>query len=291
MIDIVPFVAENHLAGVLDLLATSLPSVAKEEVFRWKHLDGPFGPSPGYLAFLDGRMVGVRFFMPWEFMHNGLVVKGYRPVDTVTHPDARGMGVFKRLTLHGLDQLVEDGKPLIFNTPNGNSLPGYLKMGWVQYRQPLVYRYRPVNFLTPTLQLTTGNRPTEVPLHDFQPDCIETNKSPAFVKWRYGRPGYIFSAPREEARALMVAEIFKKGPLQLLNVVDYVGDTRLYAQLVNSTARARGAHAIREVTGADYLPASMLSLKRGSSLVAMRADTKTLTQRFYFSIGDLQSIL
>jgi GNAT superfamily N-acetyltransferase len=45
-------------------------------------------------------------------------------------PDYQGRGIFTRLTLHAIDELAREGVAFVFNTPNDQSRPGYLKMGW-----------------------------------------------------------------------------------------------------------------------------------------------------------------
>lgn len=100
------------------------------DFFRWKHRANVFGPSPGLVAETpDGRIAGVRLFLRWEFTAAGRAVRAVRPVDTATHPDFRGRGIFRELTL-GLLERVSRDTALVFNTPNANSLPGYLGMGW-----------------------------------------------------------------------------------------------------------------------------------------------------------------
>jgi GNAT superfamily N-acetyltransferase len=121
--------------ALLELLTTALaggPTGQRTaEFFRWKHRANPFGESPGLVAAdRDGRVVAVRLFLRWEFEVDGRLVRAVRAVDTATHPEHRGRGLFKRLTLEQLDRLADDRTELVFNTPNGNSLPGYLRMGW-----------------------------------------------------------------------------------------------------------------------------------------------------------------
>jgi GNAT superfamily N-acetyltransferase len=122
--------------AVLSLLGASLaggPTGERTaEFFRWKHAANPFGRSPGLVAEADGRVVGLRVFLRWEFAAGGQTVPAVRAVDTATHPDYQGRGIFRQLTMRLLDDLGREagGPQLVFNTPNGNSLPGYLKMGW-----------------------------------------------------------------------------------------------------------------------------------------------------------------
>lgn len=124
--------------AVLDLLASTLgwvPDRHHSEFLRWKHRDNPFGQSRAWVALDDeaaGQVVGFRAFLRWEFrlVPAGRVLKAVRAVDTATRPDYRGKGIFSRLTLFGFDALRDEGVDFVFNTPNDQSRPGYLKMGW-----------------------------------------------------------------------------------------------------------------------------------------------------------------
>ena len=53
-----------------------------------------------------------------------------RAVDTATHPGYQRKGIFTKLTTAVLDYAQKDEIAFVFNTPNQQSLPGYLKMGW-----------------------------------------------------------------------------------------------------------------------------------------------------------------
>jgi len=120
-------------AAILALLhATrdSAPSSHDESFFTWKHAQSPFGASPSWVAEADGRVVGFRTFMRWEFERDGEPVRAVRAIDTATHPEFQGRGIFTRLTMHALAELATDGVAFVFNTPNERSRPGYLKMGW-----------------------------------------------------------------------------------------------------------------------------------------------------------------
>jgi len=103
-----------------------------DELFAWKHDRNPFGTSPRWVAVTgDGDVVGLRVFMRWGFVApDGSRLAAVRAVDTATHPDHQGRGLFRRLTLGALPDLRGDGVDLVFNTPNDKSRPGYLKMGW-----------------------------------------------------------------------------------------------------------------------------------------------------------------
>ncbi len=140
-------------SSVLDLLGTSLGWADDErssELFVWKHVDNPFGPSPGWVAVADGEIVGVRLFMRWRFRRGTTTVSAVRAVDTATHPDHRGRGLFTALTTAAVQSCRDEGVDLVFNTPNDQSRPGYLAMGWrVIGRLPLAVRpTSPASLLT-----------------------------------------------------------------------------------------------------------------------------------------------
>ncbi len=118
---------------IVDLLKQSLgESLIKKtaEVWNYKHLLNPFGPSIVLLAEEDGQLIGVRALMQWQWRRGDELLPAWRAVDTATHPKFQGRGVFKRLTLDALDIARSRNGQFVFNTPNDQSRPGYLKMGW-----------------------------------------------------------------------------------------------------------------------------------------------------------------
>lgn len=120
--------------AVLHLLGRSLgwkSGEPHEEFFHWKHHENPFGVSPAWVALHGERIVGYRTFLRWSFVDDdGKHLRALRAVDTATDPDYQGMGIFRTLTLRGVAELTLAGDGFIFNTPNDQSRPGYIKMGW-----------------------------------------------------------------------------------------------------------------------------------------------------------------
>jgi GNAT superfamily N-acetyltransferase len=100
------------------------------ELWRWKHQRSPFGPSPVVVAIAAGRLVGLRAFLRWRWVSGDREVPAVRAVDTVTHPEWQGRGIFTRLTRRLVDEVERQGVAFVFNTPNPKSGAGYLKMGW-----------------------------------------------------------------------------------------------------------------------------------------------------------------
>ncbi|HXF72015.1 MAG TPA: GNAT family N-acetyltransferase, partial [Actinomycetota bacterium] len=214
---------EEDEEAVLALLRVSLGEGPAGErspaFFRWKHLANPFGRSFMLVAEADGRVVGLRAFLRWRSVLGGREVRAVRAVDTATHPEHQGRGIFRTLTLQALEALRGEAD-LVFNTPNGKSLPGYLKMGWrVVGRVPVRIRVRrPVRFVRGVRGLGPGRKPGPAPSPPSwapsaaevlgairDPSALEvphgsgerlaTPRSLPYLRWRYGEaPGLGYRA-------------------------------------------------------------------------------------------------
>lgn len=186
--------SENDIPQIIELLKISLGETLipkSEALWKWKHLDNPFGKSPILLAEENGQLIGVRAFLKWEYLENGKIHHACRAVDTATHPDHQGKGIFKNLTLSLIDEIREDGVNLIFNTPNSKSIPGYIKMGWEKWgKLPLKLNF---HFKKYKKQETENNDWKQVgPLiHvietiELKESRLRTRLVPGYLHWRYG---------------------------------------------------------------------------------------------------------
>jgi Acetyltransferase (GNAT) domain len=117
------------LALVARILGWGMDS-RNEALFAWKHEHNVFGPSPAWVALDGDHLAGFRTFLRWEFELGGTPIRAARAVDTATDHAYQRRGVFRRLTLLALEELEVDGPTFVFNTPNDQSRPGYLSMGW-----------------------------------------------------------------------------------------------------------------------------------------------------------------
>jgi predicted N-acetyltransferase YhbS len=66
-------------------------------------VQNPAGSSFVLVAEEDSKLVGLRIFMLWDIQIGGTTYKALRPVDTAVHKDYQGKGLFKKLTLQGLE--------------------------------------------------------------------------------------------------------------------------------------------------------------------------------------------
>jgi GNAT superfamily N-acetyltransferase len=264
---------DADLPAVVELLTETLGwqrDERHEALFRWKHRENPFGTSPAWAAFAGERLVALRVLMRWEFtwtpppggaVPSGRggpvrpdpasrdaswddappegVVRAVRAVDTATAPEYQGQGLFRTLTLAAVDELAAEGVDLVFNTPNDQSRPGYLKMGWeVVGRLPV--RLRPAGPLA-AARLLRARVPAELwsepttagePVADVLADeaavaellatrpatpGLATRLDPGVLRWRYGTPllGYRAVVARGgPARGLAIFRRRRRGPVR-----------------------------------------------------------------------------
>ncbi len=191
---------DEDIPEILNVLKASLGETSSKktgEIWRFKHIDNPFGRSVVLVAIEAGEMIGVRAFMRWQWQKGDKLHTTFRAVDTATHPKHQGKGVFKKLTLQAIELAKQEGGHFIFNTPNQQSLPGYLKMGWekVDKLKVQIQPTFPLNWLSHK----TTDYITEIatPSQNIKTLCFKTNenkvekakyftpKSPEYLRWRY----------------------------------------------------------------------------------------------------------
>jgi GNAT superfamily N-acetyltransferase len=238
--------ADDDLPGILALAEVGLGWEADrrhEALFRWKHVDNPFGCSPLWVAVDAGRVVALRAFLRWEFVRAGEVVRAVRAVDTVTHPDYRGRGLFRRLTLEALDALRDDGVAFVFNTPNDQSRPGYLSMGWrVVGRLPMSVRVRSVARMARVPAATwsepTGGTAVVVDVAPVRSGRLTTRRTAEYLAWRYGMPDLHYASV-QVGDATAYYRVRRRGQATEAAVCDVVGQPATKAMV--TAARAAGA--------------------------------------------------
>jgi GNAT superfamily N-acetyltransferase len=266
---------DEERPAVLQLLQASLGWNLAEglaEYFEWKHLRNPFGRSPAWVAVDGDRIVGFRTFLRWEFEnHDGARLRAVRAVDTATHPDYQGRGIFRLLTLAGVEAMTAEGVQFVFNTPNDQSRPGYLKMGWRQVGRPSTsVRVRSLagglRMLSsrvpadrwpladaagsPAVELVSDPRVDEL-LGALAPSRgLRTNRTRQYLEWRYGFAplGYrAIAAGRDPAEGIAVFRLRRRGRAAEAALCEVIVPHR-----APRTARPLG-RAVARATGADYV--------------------------------------
>jgi GNAT superfamily N-acetyltransferase len=224
----------DDLEAVLNLLRVSLGETEvnrrSPELFSWKHVDNPFGPSIILVAEDSEGIVGFRAFMRWELAtKDGELIRCVRPVDTATHPRAQRQGVFRRLTMAAVEAAKEDGVDLIFNTPNPMSRAGYLAMGWIEVGKiGVLLRPKIASFFRrqPGVPTVAGSTPWtgQEEVVDRPARGLRTSRTARYLDWRFRHPfaeyvvtgaaeGMAVLRPnrRKGRRELVVSDLFGPG--------------------------------------------------------------------------------
>jgi len=271
---------QDDVDPILRLLTETFGPGFDDHWFSWKHVSGPWGSSPGWVAEDGGELLGVRLFLPWQFRHDQMIYRAMRPCDTATSPSARGRGVFRSLTRHAITTLED--VDFIFNTPNSNSRPGYLKMGfgeWGRVRQRL-----------------SLIRPRQAELSD-DPDppivrTLGTDTDREFLRWRYYECPvleYQSFGLKGEIQCGLICRIRKWQGMRLLIASELWGNRRQQKALIQGAAVELGARlawfaAPFPKTGLPWLP-------RPGTIVTgydLRNPHPGLPS---FSLGDVEDVL
>jgi GNAT superfamily N-acetyltransferase len=281
-IDIRAFRVEDQDA-VLGLMRAALGAGPvgdrTQEFFGWKHMDSPFGSSFMLVAEVDGRIVGLRAFLRWRFRSGDRRISAVRAVDTATHPDYQGQGIFSKLTREAIDRLRTE-VDLVFNTPNDKSGPGYLKLGWRSVGQiPISFRVRrPLRFLRRARTFKSMDAPvTDRPEVTAQTAAealaradevsqlldavrepsnrLETDRTVDYLRWRYATvPTLDYRAVRDDRggglNGLALFRVRSRGQSWETTV------TELLVPPQDVTTAHRLIREVRRAAGVDHLTCS-----------------------------------
>ena len=300
-------------AAILVLLQRSLgwdddPRFA--ELYKWKHETNAFGASATWVATDGDRVVGVRIFMRWEFVRGDTVLRAVRAVDTATDPDYQGRGLFTALTMHAVQQMQTDGVDFVFNTPNSQSRPGYLKMGWHDVGN-LPAAIRPRNPISAVRMLRAHvpsehwSQPLDIGLpfdqwadarasfdriDDLPIRTLATNVSEQFYRWRFGIPALNYRVVQARDGAVVV-RVRRRGPtLEMVQLASFDLDEHQSDRATISAMRAAGAdHAIR--LGAGSVSTGFVPLPGGGPAFTWRALNESGTpplSNWSLTMGDIE---
>jgi hypothetical protein len=219
------------------------------------------------IAESSDQIVGLRAFMRWRFTAGERTFRAARAVDTVTHPDYQGRGIFSKLTLQALDAL-RDEADFVFNTPNEKSLPGYLKMGWqvvgqvpisARVRRPIRFAMRAKSWRSASesgIEPTSSAPPASDVLADDAMDRllastdasggIATPRDATYLRWRYGSAPLLgYRAVEDRARGglegLCIFRVRPRGTLvegTIAETIGPAGDVRAAGRLLRAAGRS-----------------------------------------------------
>ncbi len=308
---------DDDLPQVLELLQSSLGWVPDEQYaafYRWKHHENPFGRSPAWVAVDGERIVGLRVWLRWRFTDGQRTWDAVRAVDTATHPDYQGRGIFRRLTTSSLDELRAAGVAHVFNTPNEQSKPGYLKMGWEEVgKLPVAVRFgsplavaRAVRARVPADKWSVPSEagsPAGAVLADDEEITrllarpmragIRTALDAQVLRWRYGFAPLQYRGVRmRDGGGIGLFRLRRRGPA-LECVVGHLlaRDDAARRRLLARIATVSGADQVLQITDQPHVAAGYLPLPGGGPVLTWRelVDTRCPPlESWQLTMGDVE---
>ena len=92
----------------------------------WRYRDNPAGTVVGADAWSGDTLAAHYVTCPLRANVEGQVLKGLLSLNTATHPDFQGQGLFTRLARSAYDQAAELGHDFVIGVANAQSTPGFL---------------------------------------------------------------------------------------------------------------------------------------------------------------------
>src|SRR5690606_36989777 len=190
----------------------------------------------------------------------------------------QGRGIFRSLTLHALEALEEEGVDFVFNTPNDQSRPGYLTMGWqlvgqltpwirpvgarslgriARSRTPAGYWGEPTTAGVPAAEAFADDDAVSSLLEASESDDerLRTDRTPAYLRWRYPSSplGYrVVTLGGDVAAGAACFRLRRRGAALEATVGDIFvpdGDPSTRRALVAEIARRSGADYVLVLNG------------------------------------------
>ena len=120
--------APDQLAAYSGLLNAAFgTSKFGEPGLAWRYRDNPAGGVVGADAWDGERLAAHYVTCPLEARIDGRVVRGLLSLNTATHPDYQGQGLFTKLAEAAYAQGAADGYSFVIGVANANSTPGFLR--------------------------------------------------------------------------------------------------------------------------------------------------------------------
>ena len=300
---------EQDIPAIVDLLKKSLGETSSPKsvnYWMWKHLKNPFGPSKVLLAEINGQLIGVRAMMQWKWQRKNQVFSTLRAVDTATHPDFQGKGIFSVLTQKMVDRSKIDGVDFIFNTPNEKSLPGYLKLGWGSLGKLSVG----LSFFNPLFFIQKQRIDISIDLDKIDSLCnrwnvihqqstlLFTPKSLDYLKWRYLTNPIIKYKVFADEEVFLALYCRKRKQIHELRIAEIIcidsseGVSKKVKNLIRHYAHESKANFITftpEIKA--FIPGIKILLPLGPLLAAKKVNVELpafVNLKFAYNLGDME---
>ncbi|WP_081210051.1 GNAT family N-acetyltransferase [Salegentibacter sediminis] len=278
------------------LIRKNLQPNYTKEFLIWKHLNNPFGSSISMVATNQGVIVGVVFYMRYNFFNRkGERIKCIRPFDACTSPDMRGKGIFKKLMTKGLERYKNDYQILLAN-PNSNSHPEFLKLGWKEPKHNYIYKF---GLIVPK-KLKMGESLMDITKSENSSDILSSSNlfqvgnSLKFIQWRYNDSNYKKVKYKSSDQKLLYV-IYRKDRIKGIPTVvlcDTYGDNELLQRAVKrilAKEKTPFVYFLENPINKEISP--VFSLKHKKALIVFKGNDYNIPKNLVVSLGDLEGKL
>lgn len=206
---------ESALEQYAQLFRACFPNANHLECgyLRWLYRENPAGAVVGYDAFAEGRLAAHYVCVPADVFMFGERRRGMLSLNTATHPDFQGRGLFTELARRTYERGAELGANFVYGVANANSTPGFTRKLGFQLVRPLEARIS----LGPVAKI---DWPAACRVAAFRREWTESH-----LAWRARNPhnairltrskhGGLTAHARTDKTGIIVAgELFPAGPL------------------------------------------------------------------------------
>ena len=197
-----------------------------EAHFRWRYLDNPAGRAKIFLVCV-GRIAAYTAVLPQVTSLGGERVRAWLMVDAMTEPEMRGRGLFNTLA----ERLVAEASAanmLCVGFPNALAERTWFRVGF----RP-VYRVPEWRMPVRGHSGAAGDAREFVAISSFtaverlwrSSGLTGTDRTTAYLDWRYRRPGQTYHCLMDRDKTCFIAlKLYKSGDGLITNVCDVIGD-------------------------------------------------------------------
>ncbi|QQR85973.1 MAG: GNAT family N-acetyltransferase [Flavobacteriales bacterium] len=131
---------DASIAQATALLRNVFPKASHftEPVVRWQYLDNPDGHVVGFNAFAGAVLAAHYVAIPLVARVHGKEERGLLSLNTATHPDHQGKGLFTKLANLTYEAAAREGFGFVIGVANANSTHGFTKKLGFQLVAPLM---------------------------------------------------------------------------------------------------------------------------------------------------------
>jgi hypothetical protein len=229
----------NSLGEYSKLLADVFKneSLSSVPALEWLYSANPAGQVVGFDAFQGPKLAAHYVTVPVVARYGSNMLKGLLSLNTATHPEHTGKGLFTKLAEQTYALAAQQGFAFVIGVANQNSTPGFIKKLGFEFVAPLEAR---------------------IGLTHVRPQCLQDQyefvlpKTQEFLSWRLSKPGRRYTLARTGRGRFVYAPTGYPGIHALMTSID---DSMEVPSLANS-------HPIFKLT----LGIDRLATKKGLSI-------------------------